>query len=161
QAGSPIVGIPAPPTVTPLGGGVFKLVWSGTMPNNVTVPTGEQISLTYTMFDSDYSFDILYDSETYPSQVEVATPTGITVNSVAVYNAPYPGGSPITTTPAGQPAFVRFTVNDPFGASDITSADLVITGSSGGTVVSTTLTDADVVVSTPGSKTYQFAWTPP
>ena len=66
----------------------------------------------------------------------------------------------MTTTVAGEPAFVRFTVSDPFGASDITSADLVIKNSSGGTVVSTTLTDANVVASTAGSKTYEFAWTP-
>src|SRR5262249_41547744 len=135
-------------------------VWTGTMPNNITVPTGGQISLTYTDFDASYAFDILYDSNTFPSQVEVATATGITVNSVAVYNAPFPGGTPITSTPAGQPAFVRFTVSDPFGASDITSAALVFRNSSGGTVVSTTLNDANVVASTAGSKTYQFAWTP-
>src|SRR5262249_46805607 len=64
-------------------------------------------------------------------------------------------------TPAGQPAYVRFTVSDPFGAADITSADLVIKNSTGGTVLSTTLTDANVVASTAGSKTYEFAWTPP
>ena len=59
------------------------------------------------------------------------TATGITVNSLSVYSAPFPGGSPITTTTAGQPAYVRFTISDPFGASDITSADVVIKNSSG------------------------------
>src|SRR5262249_49504245 len=87
--------------------------------------------------------------------------TGITVNSVAVFNAPFPGGSPITTTPAGQPAYVRFTISDPFGASDITSADVVIKNSSGATVLSTTMTNPVVGGTTPGSKTYELAWTPP
>src|SRR5262249_61662903 len=128
--GSTFLNIPAPPTVTSLGNGNYKLVWTGTMPNNVTVPTGGQISLTYTSFDTAYSFNILYGSNTDPSQVQVNTATGITVNSVAVFNAPFPGGSPITTTPAGQPAYVRFTISDPFGASDITSADVVIKNSS-------------------------------
>ena len=77
QAGSAIVTIPAPPTVTPLGSGFYKLEWTGTIPNNVTVPTGGQISLTLTDFDSSYSFNILYDSSTYPSQVQVATATAI------------------------------------------------------------------------------------
>jgi uncharacterized repeat protein (TIGR01451 family) len=161
QSGTTFVNLPAPPTVTPLGGNFYKFVWTGTVPNNVTVPAGGQIALTYTDFDAGYTFNILFDSETYPSQVQVATATAITVNSLGVFNAPFPGGSQVTTTPAGQPAFVRFTVSDPFGASDITSADVVIKNSSGGTVLSTTLTDANVVASTAGSKTYEVAWTPP
>jgi uncharacterized repeat protein (TIGR01451 family) len=156
-----ILTILGPPTVTSLGGGLYRLVWTGTVQNNLTIPTGDEISLTYTDFDTGYSFNILYGSETDPSQVQVATATAITVDSVAVFNAPFPCGSPVTATPAGQPAFVRFTVSDPFGASDITSADLVIKNSSGGTVLSMTLTDANVVASTAGSKTYEFAWTPP
>ena len=92
--------------------------------------------------------------------MQVATATGIDVSSLGVYGAPFPAGTPLTTTAAGQPAFVRFTVTDPFGAADITSADLVIKNSSGGTVVSTTLTDANVVASTAGSKTYEYVWTP-
>jgi uncharacterized repeat protein (TIGR01451 family) len=164
QSGTTFDTIAAPPTVTSLGGGFYKLVWTGTMPNNITVPTGGQISLTYTDYDSSYSFNILYDSKTDPSQVQLATSTYITVTSAGVYAQPYavnPTGSPITTTPAGQPAYVRFTVTDPFGKSDITSADVVIKNSSGATVLSTTLTDANVVASTAGSKTYQLAFTPP
>ncbi|HEX3152354.1 MAG TPA: hypothetical protein VHR66_30050 [Gemmataceae bacterium] len=161
QGGTNAVTLPAPPTVTALGGGIFKLEWTGTIPNNVTVPTGNQISLTLTDFDSSYAFNILYDSNTFPSQVQLATVTGIAVDSLNVYGAAYPAGSPITSTPAGLPAFVRFTLSDPFGASDITGADVVIKNSSGATVLSTTLTDANVVASTAGTKTYELAWTPP
>src|SRR5262249_13250891 len=57
QASGTIVTLPAPPTVTPLGGGFYKLEWTGTVPNNVTVPTGGQISLTLTDFDSTYAFN--------------------------------------------------------------------------------------------------------
>jgi uncharacterized repeat protein (TIGR01451 family) len=158
--GSTFLNIPAPPTVTNLGGGLYKLVWTGTMPNNVTIPTGGQIGLTYTSFDTAYSFNILYGSQTDPSQVQVNTATGIMINSLGVFNAPFPGGSQVITTMAGQPAYVRFTVSDPFGASDITSADVVIKNSAGATVFSTTLHDANVVASTAGSKTYEVAWTP-
>jgi hypothetical protein len=66
----------------------------------------------------------------------------------------------LTTTVAGTPAVVRVTATDPFGAGDLTSGDLVIQNSSSGMVVSTTLTDASVVASTPGSKTYEYPWTP-
>ena len=44
QGGNTIVTIPAPPTVTSLGGGFYRLEWTGTIPNNATVPTGGQIS---------------------------------------------------------------------------------------------------------------------
>src|SRR6185295_10458393 len=115
--------------------------------------------LTLTDFDSSYAFNILYDSSTYPSQVQVATATAIAVNALGVYGLPFPAGTPLTTTAAGQPAYVRFTISDPFGAADITSADLVIKNSSGGTVVSTTLTS--FVDSTAGSKTFEYVWTPP
>src|SRR6185295_19213408 len=117
--------------------------------------------LTLTDFDSSYAFNILYDSSTYPSQVQVATATAIAVNALGVYGLPFPAGTPLTTTAAGQPAFVRFTVSDPFGAADITSADLVIKNSAGGIVVSTTLTNTSVVASTAGSKTYEYVWVPP
>src|SRR5262249_4819979 len=66
QSGMNFVTLPAPPTVTALGGGIFKLEWTGTIPNNATVPTGGQISMTLTDFESSYAFNILYDSKTYP-----------------------------------------------------------------------------------------------
>jgi len=159
QGGVNAVTLPVPPIVTALGGGIFKLEWTGTVPQNVTVPTGGQISLTVSDFDSSYSFNLLYDSKTYPSQVQVATATGIDITSLGIYDSPYPAGTPLATTPAGVPAYVRVTVSDPFGASDITSADLVIKNSSGATVLSTTLTST--VASTAGSKTYELGWTPP
>jgi uncharacterized repeat protein (TIGR01451 family) len=161
QAGNTLLTLAAPPIVTALGGGFYKLVWTGSFSNNVTVPTGGQIALTLTDFDSSYSFNVLYDSATYPSQVQVTTATAITVSSLDVFGSPFPAGSPLTTTAAGAPAYVRFSVSDPFGAADITSADVVIKNSSGGTVLSTSVTDTNVVASTAGSKTYELAWTPP
>src|SRR5262249_37312002 len=66
-----------------------------------------------------------------------------------------------TSTPAGQSAFVRFTVSDPFGAADITGADGGIKNSSGDTLFSTTLNEDDFVASTAGSKTFEVEGTPP
>jgi len=45
QGGNAIATITTSPTVTPLGGGIFKLEWTGTVPNNVIVPTGGQLAL--------------------------------------------------------------------------------------------------------------------
>ena len=42
QGGSPILTLPAPLTVTALGGGFYKLERNGSIPSNVTVPTGGQ-----------------------------------------------------------------------------------------------------------------------
>jgi hypothetical protein len=49
-----------------------------------------------------YSFNLLYDSSTYPSQVQVESATYIDVSALGVFASP-----PLTEIPAGQPAFVR------------------------------------------------------
>jgi uncharacterized repeat protein (TIGR01451 family) len=161
QGGSPFLTLVAPPAVTALGGGFFKLDWTGSMPSAVTVPAGGQISLTLIDYETSYAFNLLYDSSTYPSQAHLSTSTAIGVSALGVYGTPFPGGSPVAPMEAGVAAYVRLTVADPFGASDVTSADLLITNGLGATVASVTLTDANVVASTAGSKTYELAWTPP
>ncbi len=149
------------PTATadtrPGSDGVYKLDWQSiALSSNVTISAGEAITLEITSNDST-PFRILYDSQTYPSKVSLPAKTIIKVDSLAIYDAPHPGGSPVDTVVSGSPVYVRATVSDPFGAYDITSLDLEIPEAG----VDVTLDDTSVVATTSGTKTYEYAWTAP
>jgi hypothetical protein len=139
--------------------GTGLLTWSGSPGADVTVPAGQAIRLEITNAQSGVEFQIDYDSQTKPSKIELLTSTYITMDDFALYDAPYPDGSLLTDVNAGVPSYVRITASDPFGAYDVTGADLLITDpSSGSTTV--TLTDADVAASTTCGKIYEVAFTP-
>ena len=134
------------------------LSWSGTLPSDVTLPAGAAISLNVSNNQANVGFRIRYDSATYPSKVILPTTSIIQVPSVGVYDATYPGGTLVATSPTTAQRYVRVTVTDPFGAYDITSAGLVIDGPGSSGDVSATLTDAHVVSSNAWSKTYEYPW---
>ncbi|HYD48088.1 MAG TPA: hypothetical protein VEB21_07070, partial [Terriglobales bacterium] len=134
------------------------LSWSGVLGSAVTVTAGQAVNLQITTAQAGVTFQVQYDSNTKPSLVALPTTTVINVDSLAVYDAPYPGGASLPSTTNGQTVYIRSTVSDPFGAADITSLDLVVTDPDSNTPVNVTLTDADVVATTSGSKTYEYAW---
>jgi uncharacterized repeat protein (TIGR01451 family) len=68
-----------------------------------------------------------------PSRLLLDVDTVINVDSVAFYDAAYPGGSVITSTAPGGSVYIRAEVSDPFGSFDITGASVDITGPSGST----------------------------
>jgi len=80
------------------------------------------------------------------------------VPSVVIYDAAYPGGNPVATSPVTAQRYVRVTVTDPFGAYDIAGAGLVIDGPGTAGDVSAALSDAHVVSSNAWSKTYEYVW---
>jgi uncharacterized repeat protein (TIGR01451 family) len=94
------------------------------------------------------------------SQVVLPTTTVINVNSVAVYDAVYPGGGAIVTTLSGTTVYVRSVISDPFGSFDITSASILITDSTGSVRVNgATMTQA--ADSGAATKTYEYAYAVP
>ena len=133
------------------------LVWSGVLGSAVTVTAGQTVVLQITTAETA-TFQIQYDSSTRPSRVSLPTTTVISVDSLALYDAPYPGGSVVSSTTNGQTVYVRATVSDPFGNADITSLGVLVTDPNSGTPVNVSLTDTSVVASTAGSKTYEYAW---
>lgn len=137
------------------------LQWSVTLGSPVTVPAEEAITLTVTSgLATGNTFRIQYDSSGKPSLISLPTTTVVTVDSVGVYDAPYPGGSLVTTPFPGQPLYVRTVVSDPFGAYDITGIDpLTIVDPLAQVLVNVPLNDTFVVDSTTCSKTYEYAWT--
>ncbi|MGI5869738.1 MAG: DUF2341 domain-containing protein [Kiritimatiellia bacterium] len=138
------------------GEGIYRLDWSTVLGGKVTIPAGEAVTLEITSADRA-PFAILYDSEDYPSFVSLPADTIIKVESLAVFDAPYPDGSPVDTVIAGTTAYMRATVSDPFGAYDITGLTLAIPEMG----VDMTLDDTAVVHTTLGTKTYEFSCCPP
>ena len=134
------------PAVTDLGSGISRLEWSDVLLSDVTVPATEQIELEITTTEPGVSFEILYDSETYPSLVEMEADTVISVDTLEVYDAAHPGGALVDPATVAQTVYIRTVVSDPFGADDITSLDLSITDACDPAgVTEVTLTDTDMV----------------
>ncbi len=136
------------------------LQWSGALGAGVNIPTGEAVSLTVTSnLAAGNSFRIQYDSQTKPSVIQLPASTVIEVESLGLYDAPYPGGNPVTAANNGATIYVRTAVSDPFGHADITSLDLAIDGPGTNGDVTTTLTDSSAVSSSGAEKIYEYAWT--
>lgn len=136
------------------------LQWSGALGAGVNIPAGEAVSLTVTSnLAAGNSFRIQYDSQTKPSVIELPASTVIEIDSLGLYDAPYPGGNPVTSANNGATIYVRTAVTDPFGHADITSLDLAIDGPGTNGDVSTTLTDGSVVSASGAEKIYEYAWT--
>ncbi len=133
------------------------LTWTGAVPSDTTVLTGEQVVLEITSNETGSTFQIEYDSSTKPSRIELSTTTVINVDSLVLYDAAYPGGTAVTDTFNGTTLYVRVTVSDPFGPSDITSVDMTINDPVAGPT-NVTLTDSDVVATSSSTKTYEYAW---
>jgi uncharacterized repeat protein (TIGR01451 family) len=120
---------------------------------------GDVFALDITTAQSGLAFTVDFDSSTKPSKITLPTTTVIHVDSLGVYDAPYPGGSLITGPAGGSTVYVRSTASDPFGAYDITSMGLSIDGPGAASDLSTTLNAGNVVASNAGTKTYEYAWT--
>ncbi len=138
-------------------GGV--LTFSTVLGGNTTIPAGQQVVLDVETNEAGVVFTVDYDSTTAPSQIGLPTTTAIAVESIEVYDAPYPGGNLLTGAFNGQTVYVRTLVSDPFGPSDITSVDLDISDPSPAVVISTTLTDTEAVATTASTKLYEYEWT--
>lgn len=117
------------------------------------------LALDITTAQSGVTFTVDFDSSTKPSKITLPTTTVINVDSLGVYDAPYPGGSLITAPASGSTVYIRSTASDPFGAYDITSMGLIIDGPGLSGDVSTTLSAGHVVATGTGTKTYEYAWT--
>ncbi len=138
---------------------IYRLDWSGALAGAVLAPAGAQLGLHLTSGEPGVTARVLYDSQTYPSRIELPTSTYITINNIGVYDGSYPAGGLLTSLYSGQTGYVRVTVGDPFGPTDITSLDLSLTRPAGcGSAVNVTLGEGAVVATTAATKTYQYAW---
>ncbi|MEI6852195.1 MAG: Ig-like domain-containing protein, partial [Bacteroidota bacterium] len=136
-------------------GGILTL--SGATTSAVSIPAGQAVVLEITSNVPAATFRIDFDSQTKPSKLDLPTTTVISVNSIAVYDAPYPGGSIITSAFNGSTAYVRSVVSDPFGNYDITSMPIAITGPSSYTLNA----NASSVATSGCTRTYEYVWATP
>ncbi len=130
------------------------LTWTTSLPSDVTIPSGQTVSLTITTAQAGVTFYIDYDSQTKPSKISLPVSTYIDITSLALYNAAYPGGSVITTANNGSTVYARAVVTDPFGFADITGLDITITPP-GSNVA------AIPVANSTCTRTYQYVWNTP
>jgi uncharacterized repeat protein (TIGR01451 family) len=94
------------------------------------------------------------------SQVVLPSQNVINVDSVAVYDAAWPGGSAIVTTPTGATVYLRSVISDPFGSYDITGATIRITDSLGAVRVNGAAM-TQVADSGAATKTYEYTYAVP
>ncbi len=137
--------------------GTGILTFTGTLSGAVTIPATVAVVLEVTTAQTGVNFTIDYDSSTKPSKIDLPATTVIEVNSLAVYNAPHPGGSIVTGNLSGQTVYVRSVVSDPFGSYDITSQNLAITNPSN----ATTTVNTTQVATAGCTKTFEYAYTLP
>ena len=94
------------------------------------------------------------------SFVNLPSKTVINVDSVAFYDAAYPGGTVLTAVAPNTTVYVRAIVSDPFGSFDITSSTVTITDPAPVTQVSLAAM-TEVADSGAATKTYEYAYTIP
>jgi uncharacterized repeat protein (TIGR01451 family)/uncharacterized repeat protein (TIGR02543 family) len=148
------------PAYASVSGTVYRLDWVGSVASNTTIATGQQIALEIGTSEPSLAFELLYDSQDYPSRIGVPAASVISIDALDVYDAAFPGGGIITQAVAGQTVYLRSQVSDPFGTYDITGLDLSMTNACLGTV-NTNLNDSAVVSSNAASKVYEWAWDVP
>ena len=95
-----------------------------------------------------------------PSLVELNSSTVINVDSVASYNAAYPGGAATASFFSGSTVYVRAVVSDPFGSFDIAGAQLDLIDANGTTQVANAVM-TQVADSGVDTRTYEYAYTLP
>lgn len=147
-AGNPIITLTNPSYV----GGM--LTWTGTLASDVLVNAGQTIAIQFTTAQAGVTFRIDFDSQTKPSRIDIPVSTYIQVTSLGVFNAVYPGGAQVFSGVGSSTKYIRATVTDPFGATDITALNVKITP--------TGSTFPAAIVNTNGcTRTFEYVWNTP
>lgn len=126
---------------------------------DVPLAAGSTISMTVTNVTpgtSNATFRVFPVSGGNNSRVELTSETVINVDSIQFFDAPFPGGSAVTSFAPGATAYVRAVVSDPFGSFDISGATTTILDANSAPVVSNAAM-TQVADSGTDTKTYEFA----
>ena len=131
--------------------GTGIMTWNGLLGADMTIPAGQAISLDITTGQAGVVFNVLYDSQTKPSKINLPVSTYIDITSINVYDAPYPAGNIITSGLNNIDVYIRSVVTAPFGKTDITSMDVNITPPG----ITNTCINVDSASCT---RTYEYKW---
>jgi len=94
------------------------------------------------------------------STIDLSAVSVIEIDSVTIYDAAYPAGSPTTAFAPGASIWVRAAISDPFGFDDITGAAFDIVDANGLPLVSGAAPTASADVP-PETRIYEYAYTLP
>ena len=140
----------------------FPIILTGNLPMTCAANNSWQITVINQTTTNTRNVYVYPMSGTNNSYVSLPSQNVINVDSVTAYSTAYPA----VTTPVsgyytgGQTVYVRPAVSDPFGAFDISSATITIKDPNNAVIVSAaTLTN--IVTSTTGTNTYEYAYTVP
>ena len=123
------------------------------------MPAGSTIAATVTNISpgtSNATFRVFPVSGGNNSRVELTAETVVNIDSIQFFDAPFPGGSVVTSIAPGATAYVRAVVSDPFGSFDITSAVVTILDANS-SMVNSNAAMTEVADSGANTKTYEFA----
>jgi len=98
------------------------------------------------------------------ARVELNSQTVINVDSLAVYSAPFSGGSPVATAQSGSTVYIRAQVSDPFGYDDISGATLTLKDPGNNPVApsgSAVYTPATTPAAPAGTKVFEYSYAIP
>jgi hypothetical protein len=131
------------------------LSWTGTLPADVTVPSGQSLKLDIATAQPGVQFQVEYHSNTKPSRISLLpVSTFVDIVSFDVYSAPYPNGIKRLSGKTNKTYYVRAVVSTPFGYTDISGLDINFAPL--GSTVPVTCVDSAAC-----SRTYEYAWNTP
>lgn len=126
---------------------------------DIPLPSGSTINLTVTNVTpggGNRTFRVFPVSGGVNSRVDLTSETVVNVDSIQFFDAPFPGGSAVTSFLPGATAHIRAVVSDPFGSFDITSATVTVLDATSTPVV-TNAAMTQVADSGVDTKTYEFS----
>lgn len=91
----------------------------------------------------------------YTSQVKLSSYSVINIDSLAAYNAAYPGGTAMPFVMLDSTVYLRAVISDPFGYADITNTTITIVDPNGTVVVNNQVLTP--VASSGATSTFEFA----
>ncbi len=125
--------------------------------SNITNLSGQNISLQITNNGGSAGNARIHSKlNSVESSVVLDADTVINVDSISFFDA---GGSPITSLEAGQDIRIEALVSDPFGAADITSAELTLNDPTNATQLNGV--PMTVIATGTGTKTFRYTYTVP
>ena len=142
-----------------LNGTETNYTFSIPIASDINLPVGSTIGLTVTNVtpvSGNATFRVFPVSGGNNSQIGLTSETVINVDSVQFFDAPYPGGSSVSSLSPGTTVYTRAVVSDPFGSFDISNAVISIDDANGTPVVSSAAM-TQVVDSGAATRTYEYA----
>ncbi len=135
--------------------------------NPVTLEAGDLLELVISQsrnggsqaFTTYRNLNVYSSHSGTPAAVLLTSNTVINVNSISVFDAPYPAGNVLTSIDRGQQVYFRSQVSDPFGFYDINGATLTVANTAGDLPISAATLSA--VASSGAINTYEYPYLVP